>query len=71
MRLTGLGVLGGLVIAVPGALLLRGTLQGISPLDPPALLGSVAVLVTAALGATLVPARRALAVDAMTVLREE
>lgn len=71
MSLTGLGVLGGLVIAVPGALLLRSTLQGISPLDPPALLGSVAVLVATALVATLIPARRALTVDAMTVLREE
>lgn len=64
----GIGV--GLVVVVPGALLLRSTLHGITPLDPLALGGGVGVLLLAALVASWLPARRVSRVRPMQVLRE-
>jgi len=71
LRLTGIGVALGLAVVVPAAVLARSALFGISPVDPPALLGSAAVLVAAAMAATVLPARRAAHVDPMRILRED
>lgn len=71
LRLTGIGVALGLAVVVPGAALARSALYGVSPVDPPALLGSLGVLLVAALAATLLPARRAALADPMRILRED
>jgi predicted permease len=71
MRLTGIGAALGLVAALPLAVLARSAIYGISPMDPPAVLGSLGVLTAAALAATLLPARRAARVDPVRLLREE
>ena len=65
----------GLLLGVAGALLsarvFAGLLFGIGPADPPALLAAMLVLGAVALGATLVPARRAALVDPAVALRAE
>jgi putative ABC transport system permease protein len=65
----------GLVIGVPGALLLarflRAQLYEVSPADPVTLLGTSVVLVVVALVACWLPARRAVTIDPMTALRHE
>jgi predicted permease len=71
MKLALLGAVVGLAVALPLAALARSSLYGISPLDPPALVGAVAVLLASALAATVMPARRAAHVDPMRILREE
>jgi predicted permease len=71
LRLAGLGVAIGLVLAAAAAQLLASLLYGLSPLDP-LTFGSVAaaVLSVSAL-ATWLPARRATAVDPLSALRQE
>ena len=49
----------GLAVVIPLAYLARSLLYGVSPLDPLALGGSLALLALAALGTSLVPALRA------------
>jgi predicted permease len=72
----------GLILAVTGCLVglgaawgvgrfLEARLFGLSPTDPVTLLGTVGVLMAAALAASWFPARRASRVDPMEVLREE
>jgi predicted permease len=65
----------GLLLGVAGALLsarvFAGLLFGIGPADPPALLAAMLVLGAVALGATLVPARRAALVDPAVALRAD
>ncbi len=63
----GIGLLGALAFART----LAGLLHGPGPTDPMTLVSVVLVLGGAALVASLVPARRAAAVDAMTALRAE
>jgi hypothetical protein len=65
------GVAAGLLLAVVGALLLRGYLYGLSPLDPIAYLGVTAVLGFSAAMATLLPTRRAARIDPAVTLRSE
>ena len=65
------GLVAGLVIMLPITRLLATQLPELSPFDPLAVLGSVAVLTTVALVATLIPARRVIRLDAMNILREE
>lgn len=67
--LIGLGL--GLVLAFLAARLMSSILVGVGPLDPLAFAGGTSLLVAAALAASLVPARRALAIDPMQTLREE
>lgn len=67
--LIGLGF--GVVLAFFGARALASVLWGVSPLDPPAFLAGVAILGSAALAASLIPARRALTIDPMETLRDE
>jgi len=65
----------GLALGVPIALaltgLMRGLLFGIQPRDPATVAGLCALVVTATVAATLVPAWRAQRVDPAGVLRNE
>lgn len=71
MGLATIGVVVGLGIAVACALAVRSALFGISPVDPIAVGGVGAVLLLAALLASLVPSLRLLSVQPMNVLRED
>jgi ABC-type antimicrobial peptide transport system permease subunit len=62
----GLGLLGSLVTGR----LLRGQLVGVGELDPVVLGGTVLLLASVALIATLIPARRATRTDPLRALRE-
>ncbi len=67
----GLGVGVGGVGALAIARLVRGLLFGVEPNDPLTLLGGIGVLVSAALVAAYLPARRATRVDPIEALRPE
>lgn len=71
LRLALPGAAAGLVLVWLLAGLLRGLLFGIEPLDPASLLGAAAVVVTAALAASWLPARDAARVSPVEVLRAE
>jgi putative ABC transport system permease protein len=68
-RLLGLGVGLGLAGALLVTEVLDQLLFGVGPRDPLSFLGSVGLLVAAALLASLVPARRASRLDPMIALR--
>lgn len=70
-RLAGLGIAVGVVGALATAGLLRSLLFGITPGDPLVLAAAAALLLGAALLASLVPARRAARIDPAHVLRLE
>ena len=65
------GAAAGLVVATGSTRVLRSLLFETEPLEPATLLGAVVVLMMAALLATYLPARRAMKVDPVTVLRSE
>ena len=69
MVLIGIGVATGLVAATLLARSMAGVLFGISPFDPVSFTVAAVVLVGAGLAASLIPARRAAAVDPMVALR--
>lgn len=71
MALALVGTVVGLVIALAAGRALAGVLVGIPTFDPPTFLGSAVLLAVTALLATLLPVRRAVAVEPQTVLREE
>jgi putative ABC transport system permease protein len=71
MRLAVVGALAGVLGAAAVARLLSALLYGVSPLDPMAYAAAAAVLLSVALLANLVPARRAARVDPMAALRHE
>ena len=64
------GLAGGVFVALLASRVLAGTLYGIGSADPIAYGGAMAVLLTAAVAAVIVPARRAAAVDPAAVLRQ-
>src|SRR5688572_11518431 len=68
-------VIAGLVVGLGGALgasqVLRGSLYGLSPLDPIAYGGVVLLLAAAAITASYLPARRAMRIDPVLALRHE
>jgi predicted permease len=69
--LTALGCAAGVLGAAASTRLVRSMLFGVSSLDPWAFTFAPAALAVVAMMATLVPARRALHIDPMTVLRRE
>jgi putative ABC transport system permease protein len=69
MAVVGLAI-GGLA-AIPLSSLMSGLLFGIEPADPPTIAMAAVLLLVVAVGAALVPARRATAVDPITALRGE
>jgi len=71
LRLAGLGLLIGLAGALGIGQALRSLLLGVSPRDPLTFAGIGVLLAAVALVASLIPARRAAAVDPMVALRSE
>jgi ABC-type antimicrobial peptide transport system permease subunit len=69
--LIGLGTVTGLVSSVAAATVMRGLLFGVRSWDVPTLLAVAAVLGTAALLASYLPARRAASVNPVEALRTE
>jgi predicted permease len=71
LKTTGVGMLVGLLLAVPVAFLARSALLGVAPMDPWALAGGTGILMAAAILAGLIPALRLRASQPMEVLRDE
>jgi putative ABC transport system permease protein len=65
------GLAAGLVGAIGFAQFLSSLLHGVSPFDPPTLLGTAGILCVVALAASLLPALRALRVNPLEALRYE
>jgi len=65
------GCIGGLLLAWGASRAMRSVLYGVAPADPVSFVVVPVVLVTAAVLATLIPARRATRVDPMVALRSE
>jgi ABC-type antimicrobial peptide transport system permease subunit len=70
-KLVGVGVLVGAALAVVAARAATSVLFGLKPYDPVTLVAAALVLALAALAATIVPARRAAALDPFMALRQE
>ena len=71
LRITGLGILLGLLGTVATARFVEPLLYEVPPLDPPTLVGMALLFGAIATLACLLPAERATRVDPMVVLREE
>lgn len=71
MKLAGIGVFIGLLLAVGASQMLGAYLYGVSPLDAPTYLAMAALFVMVTLLANYLPARRASMADPMRVLRGE
>jgi predicted permease len=65
------GIVAGLILAFAASRWIHSLLYETSAADPVAIAGSLALLLAAALGAALLPARRAAQTDPMAVLRNE
>jgi predicted permease len=70
LRPIGYGLAGGVVASLLAGRVLRGTLYGIGAADPIAFGAAIALLLIVALGAVLLPTRRAAAVDPSSLLRQ-
>ncbi len=70
-RWLGVGLAVGLALSMAVARAMHGLLLGVSGGDPAAWMGAAAILLTAALAAAWLPARRAARVDPMVALRHE
>jgi len=71
MTLLGIGLAIGVVLSLLLANAAASMLYGLKPRDPFTLAAAISAMTLVALGASLLPARRASTVDPMTVLREE
>src|SRR5262249_41855823 len=70
-RLTGVGLVAGLIAAAFATRSVASLLFGVTPADPAALAGATATLTAAAFLAAWLPARRASAVNPLEALRHE
>jgi predicted permease len=70
MRPVAIGLAAGAVVALLVSQLFAGILYGVAPRDPIAFAGAIAVLLTAAAAAIVIPTRRAAGVDPAFVLRQ-
>ena len=70
-RLIAVGALAGLAASYAAVKLVSSLLYGVEPADPASAMLALAVLVSAALAAVWIPARRAAGIDPMTALRHE
>jgi ABC-type antimicrobial peptide transport system permease subunit len=70
LRPVAIGLVCGLGLALASGRMIQGALYGVSSHDPVAVLGAVIVLLTAAIGAVIVPARRAARLDPAQILRQ-
>jgi predicted permease len=71
LRIAGSGMIVGMALAAGAALAISGALHGISPGDPIAWLGAIALLLAVAALANLVPAKRAARVKPWLALRTD
>jgi predicted permease len=71
LRLAGIGVVIGVVLAAAATRLLSALLFQVPRLDPTTFAVTIAVLIGATIAASYIPARRATRVDPMTALRHE
>ena len=71
LRISAIGLLLGFVLSLAAGLAARRLLFGVTPTDPPTYLGVVAVLATASLIASYLPAWRAGRVNVVEALRQE
>jgi ABC-type antimicrobial peptide transport system permease subunit len=69
--MTLVGLLVGVALALGSTRLLASLLYGVTPFDPATFVGVAAVLLSAAAGATYLPARRATRISPAVALREE
>jgi ABC-type antimicrobial peptide transport system permease subunit len=69
LGMVAVGVTLGLLLAVAAVRVLSGFLYGIGPYDPVTLVSAVMLLLTVALAAAVIPARRAARVDPISVIR--
>jgi ABC-type antimicrobial peptide transport system permease subunit len=67
--LVGIGLVAGLAVALSGGRLLQAFLFGVSPTDAPTIVAVVLLLAAVAILACVIPARRAMAVDPVVVLK--
>ena len=65
------GLAAGAILSYAATRLIRSQLFGIAPDDPATLTLSIALLIVVAMSAAYIPARRAVGLDAMAILREE
>lgn len=71
LGMIGAGALVGVIAAIAAARILRRLVTGVQALDPVTVVLMLAVLMAAALTASLIPARRASHVDPMSALRQD
>jgi predicted permease len=71
VAMTAIAVVLGVPLAIGAAWVIRAQLYGVRPTDPKSQIGAVALLTAVGIAASIVPARRAAAVDPLTALRDE
>jgi len=70
LRLAAIGAAAGIVFALAGARVMQGLLAGAAPSSLRVLIGGAVIMLATAAAAAWLPARRAAAVDPITVLRD-
>ena len=71
LRLTGAGLLLGVIAGAPASNLVSKLLFHVRPLDPMAFTGAILLLLAVSLVASYIPARRASRIDPIVALRDE
>jgi putative ABC transport system permease protein len=71
LRVVGLGLVAGLLVAIPATRLLRGLLYQVGPNDPTTFIAIGAMLAAVAIVASYLPARRGTRVDPVVTLKAE